>query len=100
MVLEVGVVKVHESVLEGSGQHGTTLNSFLFKIAHVKLIKNRYLLLSDVLEVGVEDTLVNLDNPNLKGIASNSSKQTFHPFSCAILNMKLFLSLNPLGHPS
>ena len=57
-VLEVGVVKVHEGVLEGSGKHGTMLKQFLIqkckckmdgKLAFVQI----YILLAEVLEVGV-----------------------------------------------
>ena len=55
-VLEVGVVEVHEGVLEGSDQHGTKLKLFLFQIAHAKWIKCwyqfRYLLLAEVTQVG------------------------------------------------
>ena len=35
-VLEVGVVEVHEGVLEGSDQQRTILKQFIIQIAHAK----------------------------------------------------------------
>ena len=39
-VLEVGVVKVHEGVLEGSDQHGTILKQFLIQNCTGKVDKS------------------------------------------------------------
>ena len=36
---EVGVVVVHEGVLEGSGQHGTVLKQFLIPNCRCKMLK-------------------------------------------------------------
>ena len=56
-VIEVGVVEVHEGVLEGSDQHRTILKQFLIQYCTCEMDKKvifvLYLLLAEAIEVQV-----------------------------------------------